>query len=1737
MPLSGVLENLTRRHKTRNENYDRMTQQEQETFMQCLECALSWIQAVQERLRAIDNTEGPRAALQTRLRETEVIRNSEHEGWLKVDMALVAAEVLLQTSDEEIKSQTQARVKEIKALWEETSVYITHCHSRIEWLWLHWAEYLRAQEEFERWLLRMQQALDPYVELQLGVQEKVWHLEHYRVLLDDARAQGASLERLLEEASDLHSRTKDPSVGPKAQESLREAYTQIRDKTEERVSLLQKIAEDHRVFDASIHQFWAWLDSVSVELTCYCDRQDMPESTLHPLQAKDTPENTLSSLQELCETVDREEATLQHLEGTAESVKANTSPQGADRVAWEAGRLRQAWEGLRQRLRLEEERKRAVQCARVEHSSLCEELQADVSCLLLRLHHLDQELEPEGRERAEEENEVLWRKYKDIHMAVAAEEPHVEQLKGKLTELFHISQDPMPLSDQVLAVLKQYQGLKGHAFTLLTQRETALRQLLLDPLQGFSKWSLLVTQILEASGDVTDFSHITLLVQSIKKLLKDSQQLQERLEELQVKGYLLTDMFGPQSAESLGAEISIAVQERETKHGQLLQKRTYLLDLLSRSKDFGERYESVLKWLRLLREHFISTDELKPDVPAKKALTGQFMVILKDLEEHEAHLTALQAVVPQSPADQHKLSHLCTEWKELHKAIKGRVQDSEHSTADHQYFQEKLLALEHGLLETKSRLETFCSLKGKLGVDNWQAEAERVLGELPEREMELHRVEALSQGVLIRTSVEGKGKILEDLQRLNDSWASLHTLSMDLHRFLYGDGVTSNASCITGNEGDRVGQIKTSMDLWVGDGEDVFRKSRSEQGSEGMGLEQFLKVKEQLEVGDEGGVSAGGKGKGLGWDIRAERELHIKGEEAHVGQSARGEGRFGAEDDNLGLRKSFRDKLGFSAGDDAKALGGGDEAMSLGKGVRGDRVLGTGDGGMDVEDSVRADGMFGAEAEGMDLGKGVRAEVMDLGKGVRAARVLGSGDEGMNMGKGVRADRDLGTEDGRMNMEKAVKAENIDFGKGVRAVTVLGTGDEDMDTEKGVIADRLFVTGDEGTALGKSLKADRVLGTGHKAIGLETDVRHVGGLGASNEGMNLGEDVRAQSDLFSKGEGTHVEQGVWGQLECLSGGECVSLEQSINSKSGFGAEVGCIGFGDGVRAESASAAGIGNVGLQEVIKAEAVLGDGDEGELGARMECMGLGWGLSTEDGLCAGHEGAHVRQSIRCEGRVGAWNKGVNLGKGAWNLGRLDAVDDGKCSGQGVKPEVIMEDLCGRSVSKSLELRSAARFGAEDEGSGFEKGVRTERMLGFGDEGVLPGSSEGMGLGKGVRTEGVLGFGDEGVVGASSEDMSLGKDVRAEVGLGSGDEVRVGAEDEGMVWDFRAGERFDCGPVGAHVGQSVRAERVSGAGCEGVGLSKSIQAEELCVRGGEHLTSEQAVRAEASIGSAGLSAGRHNKPGSGLDRGKRLGWSLDLGLNTVEVHAEQALRQQDASVSQVNAGVQIVDLRSIYSESPFRNHREGTEQQSGGTRIIYWGHSGKERGKAAESLLQESSGTCLYQSSLHTLEEFEAWLQAQDAKLSRIVSQKGKLTAKELRLREKELRELRSGVGWGQSFLLGLLTSQGGVGAEDPCLEELRYRWVLYKSKLQDTGDLKTHLGDQDGTVLQKEPLRNGKKSSGLLQRACCVALPLQLLLLSLLLLAFFLPLTDEGTSCSLVNNFARSFRLMLRYKGPPPT
>ncbi|KAM4625844.1 nesprin-3 [Polymixia lowei] len=751
-----------------------MTQQEQQEFSESLEAALSWMQAVQERLRANDNTQGPRDALEARLRETEKIHESEHEGRVKMDIVLVAAEVLLQSGDEELRNHTHAKLKDLKALWEDTCTYIIHCHSRIEWVWLHWSEYLKAYEEFELWLVRLQRSLDVGVELQLGVKEKLWQVDHQRVVVSDVQSQAPLLERLLDEAAALHNRTQDPSVEPRAQERLQEAYNDVRDRAKERLSLLQKIAEEHQMYQGCVQRFQSWLLSKTKELTDLVERED-------------TAENRLKALQALDDSVASEEKTLQHIEGVAEAVRANTSPAGAELAVEEAEELRLGWQRLRQGLCEAGEGLRASLDSRSQYMARCRRLGEDIGHLRALLQGLGRELE-EGREagdradRTEEQMVGQWRKYTGVRNTLTAEESQVEHLKVQLKELFRFSEDSRHLSDDVLAVVKEHQSVKCRATRLCSDSECGLRQVLQDPLHVFAQWSEAVSKVLEA--EVTDFSHIAMLVQNIERLLKHSVQLQERLSLLQVKGDLVGSVFGPDRSEGLQGELCAAIRNRELLHAQLLQRKSRLQGLISRTKDFGDAYESIHTKLTVLRDRVIAADGLQPDILAKKSQSDQLRVIQKDLEDCEAHITALETLVSSSPSNRTQFERLYADWKLLYKAVRVKVSDSEESVGEHESFHESLLNVEKWLMIMRQKLESYRNSAGEWSVDNRQHEAERALGEFPEKELQLHQAEAQGQGVLERTSEEGRVHILRDMKRLRESWLALHSLSLNLYRLL-----------------------------------------------------------------------------------------------------------------------------------------------------------------------------------------------------------------------------------------------------------------------------------------------------------------------------------------------------------------------------------------------------------------------------------------------------------------------------------------------------------------------------------------------------------------------------------------------------------------------------------------------------------------------------------------------------------------------------------------------------------------------------------------------------------------------------------------------------------------------------------------------------------------------------------------------------------------------------------------
>lgn len=753
-----------------------MTLQEQQEFTDNLDSAKSWMKAIQERLKANDNTQGPRQALEARLRETEKIRQSEEEGRVKMDMVLVAAEQLLQNGNEELRNHTHTQLKDLKGLWEETCTYITHCHSRIEWVWLHWSEYLEAYKEFELWLTKQQRSHDVELEAQLGAKEKLWQVDQQRVVVSDIKGQAVLLERLLDEAAALHNRTQDPSVDPQAQERLQEAYNHVRDRAEERLSLLQKICEEHQTYQGCVQRFQSWLLSKTKELTEVMGRNDTAEEKLKALKALD-------------DSVACEEKALLDIEGMVESLRPNTSPAGVEQVVEEAEELRLGWQRLREGLCKADEGLRSSLDTHSQYMTRCQRLGDDIGRLRELFKGLDQELEEtqDCRDRIDHTEEQMvgqWTKYTGVRNTLAGEESQVELLKAQLRELFRFSEDSRHLSHDVLAVVKEHQSVKCRATRLCSESELGLRNILQDPLLVYDQWKDTVSQVLETSAEVTDFSHVAMLVQKIECLLKESVQLQERFSLLEVKGDLLDSVFGPERSDGLQSELSTAMRNRELLHVQLQQRKSRLQAFISRTKDFTDTYKLMCSKLSSVKGRLMTADGLQPDILAKKSQSDQFGVILKDVEDYEAQVMALETLVSSSQTNRIQFEKLCDEWKHLHIAVKAKVDESDKIVAEHERFHDSLLNIEKWLMIMKQKLMSFHSPTGEWSIEGCRHEAERALGEFPEKELQLQQVDIQGQGVLKKTSEEGQVHILGDMKRLKDSWLALYKMSLNLHRLL-----------------------------------------------------------------------------------------------------------------------------------------------------------------------------------------------------------------------------------------------------------------------------------------------------------------------------------------------------------------------------------------------------------------------------------------------------------------------------------------------------------------------------------------------------------------------------------------------------------------------------------------------------------------------------------------------------------------------------------------------------------------------------------------------------------------------------------------------------------------------------------------------------------------------------------------------------------------------------------------
>ncbi|NWR04018.1 SYNE3 protein, partial [Paradoxornis webbianus] len=737
-----------------------MTQQLQDEFDSSVENAEAWMKAIQERLRINDNTKGPRSALEARLRETEKIRALEPEGSLKMDLILVKADAALRSISEDKKHEVLSKLKDIKALWEETAIYITHCHSRIEWVWLHWSEYLKAQDEFYTWIHNMRVTLEPDIELQLGLKEKQQQLSHAQVLQNDVLNQSVLLEGLLEEAASLFSRIGDPSVDEDAQKKMRVEYEGIKQEAQNRVKLLEMITKEHEQYSASVNQFQSWLSGVTERLNC-C----IGEAT------KSSAEDKIKALKEIAKDIRSGGKKWKHLENQCAEVIQNTSPLGSARLKDELEELRKALEKLKLWSTEEEERLLKIQQSQSAYESQARQLEADIRKLKKDLQRLENDLDPGEGEKTEDEFVALWRKCNATRAALAAEESKIERLKAQLKELLRFSQDVQPHADSVVSAIHQYQSVRGKASKMSTDTETQLRRLIQNPLQSFEQWKPSVQMLLETPEP--ELAHI-------EAALAESIQFKEKLMTLQLKKDSLNDVLGEEKAESFLQEVAEASKEREILHKSLLQSKSKLQNLVLQHKNFDAAFAPLQKKLSAIKAKLDLEKEPQPDLLGKKTQLQRLQMIQDDLAELAVHMEEVEKLVQSNTTHRHEMNQLSSDSQALKRSLEMMIEQSEDHIQKHWVYNDKLSDLQQWISVTREKIDSCQDADGEQNTEGRLEDLERLLAEFPDKEIQLHLVEAHGQLVMENSSPEETAHVQAELDQLKESWKSLKEMATGL---------------------------------------------------------------------------------------------------------------------------------------------------------------------------------------------------------------------------------------------------------------------------------------------------------------------------------------------------------------------------------------------------------------------------------------------------------------------------------------------------------------------------------------------------------------------------------------------------------------------------------------------------------------------------------------------------------------------------------------------------------------------------------------------------------------------------------------------------------------------------------------------------------------------------------------------------------------------------------------------
>ncbi|KAM9294361.1 nesprin-3 [Gastrophryne carolinensis] len=1640
-----------------------MSQLPQDEFETCLEKAEAWMKEIHERLRENDNTQGPRSALEARLRETEKICALEPEGKLLLNMVLGKAEALLGDSSDDEKHDIHLKLGDIKAKFEETITYMTHCHSRIEWVWLHWNEYLRARDDFAAWVHNMTLLLEPDVELQLGLKEKGWQYEQALVILRDVKNQHKLLERLLEEASSLYNRIGDPSVDESVQSAMATEYKAIKKKAQERVKHLEQIWKNHEAYDREINLFKSWLHGV-IEKLKRCVGS-VSEST----------ETRLGMLQEIGKDVEIGKKQLDVLEVKSAGVIKDTSPLGAETICKDLEELRRTLKELKMMNDEEEEGLLKTYNSENAFLELAEQLEGNINEFRKAIQRLEESLDSGGKVKTEDELIALWKMLNVTKSALAGEEAKAERVKVQLRDLFKFSKDIQPLSDGVIAAMREYQRAKSKTFKLSTDTESELRQIFQNPLREFLYWKPIAESVLETTAVAANNGTVNPeSLQRIEKLLEESGVIKERLATLDEKRERIQGVFGEDKTKLLLRDVAAAEKERAVLHSDLLERKERLQALASLMEEFELTFKMLQQRLAALRVACAQEDELQPDIIGKEAQLQRLQILLDDLSKLHTPIKELSKI-DASPSHAHRASKLLADYLTLQRTLETNIRNTKENINKQWMFNNALLDLQRWMMETRQEIEAYRDSRR----DGGEREAEALLAEFSEKDVQRHQVEAQGQLVMDTSAPEGAALVHTEIKQLIESWETLRELIEQLSRTLkeremqrrIPETVTMNETSGFHSDGNPHSppqrdqtpkpkkrskgiygiSLSTSEDTDYGsifDNESPDRgphdcsfsnkqslnenpnKSSLEEDPHGSSF--FHDLEEHPNIGpfyhkqsqkDDPQNSSVFTRQSQGEDHQNSSVYHKQSQEEDP-QNSSVYHKQSHEDDpqnsSVNHKQSRKDDPQNSSVFNRQSHE--DDPQNSSVYHKQSQVEDPHNRSVFNRQSQEEDPKKGSFSHKQSL-EGVSNNSNVINRQSRKQDSNGTFNRKQTLEKNSNdsfynklpqdPDPKLGLFFNKQSQEEYPKHSSSSHKQSLQEDPKYDSFSHKQSLEDG---------SNEGSfSHRQSLEEDPNDGSFSHKQSLEEDPDD--GSFSHNQSLKHGSHKYSFSHKQSHKDGSHKGSSHKQSLEDGSNNGS-SHKQSLEDGSNKGS------FSHKQSLEDGSNKGS--------ISYKQSLEDGSN---------KGSSHKQSLEDGS---NKGSSHKQSLEDGSNKGSFSHKQSLEDGS-NKGSISykqSLEDGSNKGFSSHKQPLDVD--------PDEVFSSQQFLNEDpnEGSSSHK------------QSLKGGSNKG-----------------------SSHKQSL------EDGSNKGSSYKQSLED-GSNKDSSHKQSLEDGSNKGSISFKKSLEDGSNKGS----LSNKQSLDE------GSFYQKKSLKEDPNRGSYSQKKSLEEDPSKGsFSQNKSLEEDPQKKFLCLRLITENHLLDRDKSLKNTRAS------RSNWKMLSLAQSVDVVDSSS------------------AQTIERSQTGD----DHMKLLAEFEQWLHGENTKLTRIRDQV--ITDNDgVKTRRMNLQQLQARVPQGQKLFESLLLCRPSMAVtEDLRLEDLRYRWMLYKSKLRDSGK-------RTSRQLIQEPRDVTKKSRGMcwfLQRVCCAALPLQLLLLLLLLLALLLPLVYEHQNCALSNNFARSFNLMLKYDSPPPT